>query len=61
MMRDALGRPINPNVRPRKPPVRRPAPERIQQGRELLDRAVTDPRAFERLMRAMWGRDFSRK
>ena len=53
MMRDALGRPINPNIKPRKPPVRRPLPERIQQDRETLDQAITDPKAFEELMRAM--------
>ncbi len=55
MMRDALGRPINPNVKTRKPPVRRPLPERILLDREKLHPAVTDPRAFEALMRSMWG------
>ena len=53
MMRNYDGSPVNPNVKPRKPPVRRPLPEQIQQDRDSLDRAIVDPKVFERLMRAM--------
>jgi hypothetical protein len=55
MRRHWDGSPVNPNVKKRKPPVRRPLPERIERDRDILDPVITNPKIFETMMRYMWG------